>query len=588
MKRKNIFKRIICVFLTILMAIPELFFQSVCAVSSTQTTLLEKDPIIGTQFDDLEAADDVLDEPNINVDIKSQRNNWWVLKNYDNLPYNEIHKRVQNNIWNNPANIVDDGELKIVYSDGAYGFADISYRSDLDSLTYIWEVKPPSYRDINQTKGLNQLSKYVNSSTNYRNGSLLPGSIHDSSFSFNLTLSCSNGYDEWLEYVTYNVSYEVLGNGLIIYDFIRSSTKEKKQKEEKTNSEAETGSNENAGDNTSSQDSENSNDNSHKSGDSVIPLLFPWWLLPGGGNSNTGSSDNISDNDSKPSITQLQGGKQNNRKVAIGTVVLTATASGTAVALAYLITHAKTSTLKGFIPPLSYVESSALFIRNNGTLVHAKEGDFYVLPDTAENAEKVQIIEDAKEILEELLELNDSPDLDVPDTSNTTIQFVPEGEFPLLLTFNTQTGAHKVICYGQELGAWKINNKSYDVRILVWDSNYPDALNEDSYLYYNSESFEYCIPQYGLESYDEKDGGIVSVSDVRSNLNAYLYQAEQCRIMGDINLDGEVSGTDAVLLSTYLTTEESLSDIQLQLSDISRDKKVNAVDLTLLKRRLLS
>ena len=81
MKRKNIFKRIICVFLTILMAIPELFFQSVCAVSSTQTTLLEKDPIIGTQFDDLEAADDVLDEPNINVDIKSQRNNWWVLKN---------------------------------------------------------------------------------------------------------------------------------------------------------------------------------------------------------------------------------------------------------------------------------------------------------------------------------------------------------------------------------------------------------------------------------------------------------------------------------------------------------------------------
>lgn len=58
--------------------------------------------------------------------------------------------------------------------------------------------------------------------------------------------------------------------------------------------------------------------------------------------------------------------------------------------------------------------------------------------------------------------------------------------------------------------------------------------------------------------------------------------------MGDINLDGEVSGADAVLLCTYLTTEESLSDIQLQLSDISGDKIVNAIDLTLLKRRLLS
>lgn len=587
MKRKNIFKRIICVFLTILMVIPELCFQSVCAVSSTQTTLLEKDPIIGTQCDDLEAADDVLDEPNINVDIKSQRNNWWVLKNYDNLPYNEIHKRVQNNIWNNPANIVDDGELKIVYSDGAYGFADISYRSDLDSLTYIWEVKPPSYRDINQTKGLNQLNKYVNSSTNYRNGSLLPGSIHDSSFRFNLTLSCSNGYDEWLEYVTYNVSYEVLGNGLIIYDFIRNSTKTKKQKDEKTNSEAESGSNENTGDNTSSQDSESSNDKSKKNGDSVIPLLFPWWLLPGGGNSNTGSGDNISNNDSKLSITQIQGGKQNNRKIAIATGVLAVAVAGTAVALPYLTSH-KMSSLKGFIPPLSGVEYSALFIRNNGTLVHAKEGDFYVLPDTAENAKKVQIIEDAKEILDELLELNDLLDLDVPDTSDTTMQFVPEGESPLLLTFATQTGSHEVIGYGLELGSWNKYNKSYDARILVWDSSYPDTLNEDSYLYYNSETFEYCIPQYGLESFDEKDGGIVSVSDVRSNLNAYLYQAEQYKIMGDINLDGEVSGADAVLLCTYLTTEESLSDIQLQLSDISGDKIVNAIDLTLLKRRLLS
>ena len=33
----------------------------------------------------------------------------------------------------------------------------------------------------------------------------------------------------------------------------------------------------------------------------------------------------------------------------------------------------------------SGVEYSALFIRNNGTLVHAKEGDFYVLPDIGRN-----------------------------------------------------------------------------------------------------------------------------------------------------------------------------------------------------------
>ena len=157
-------------------------------------------------------------------------------------------------------------------------------------------------------------------------------------------------------------------------------SKEKKQKDEKANSEAEAGSNENTGDNTSSQDSENSDDNSSKSSDSVIP----WWCLPGGGNSYTGSGDNISNNDSKPSITQIQGGKQNNRKFAIATEVLAVAVAGAALALPYLTSH-QMSSLKGFIPPLSGVEYSALFIRNNGTLVHAKEGDFYVLPDIWRN-----------------------------------------------------------------------------------------------------------------------------------------------------------------------------------------------------------
>ena len=58
--------------------------------------------------------------------------------------------------------------------------------------------------------------------------------------------------------------------------------------------------------------------------------------------------------------------------------------AGAALALPYLTSH-KMSSLKGFIPYLSGVEYSALFIRNNGTLVHAKEGDFYVLPDIGRN-----------------------------------------------------------------------------------------------------------------------------------------------------------------------------------------------------------
>ncbi len=324
------------------------------------------------------------------------------LHSYDHLAYSEIHRRVQNDIKNNLQNHISGLELKLDYTDvsddkfrsnkaGTYGRADIYYANELTRVMYLWEVKPSSYRDTNKSKGLKQIDRYVNngyselySNFDFDYGSNSPGSINNRQFQFHLSLDCAEGTESWIEDVTYTVNYETIEFGLIIYDFIRSSTKTKKQKDEKTNSEAESGSNENTGDNTSSQDSESSNDKSKKNGDSVIPLLFPWWLLPGGGNSNTGSGDNISNNDSKPSITQIQGGKQNNRKIAIATGVLAVAVAGAALALPYLTSH-QMSSLKGFIPPLSGVEYSALFIRNNGTLVHAKEGDFYVLPDIGRN-----------------------------------------------------------------------------------------------------------------------------------------------------------------------------------------------------------
>ena len=55
---------------------------------------------------------------------------------------------------------------------------------------------------------------------------------------------------------------------------------------------------------------------------------------------------------------------------------------------------------------------------------------------------------------------------------------------------------------------------------------------------------------------------------------------------GDINLDGTRSIADAVLLAKALTTQITLTEEQAVQADMDANRKINAVDLTLLKRAL--
>lgn len=56
---------------------------------------------------------------------------------------------------------------------------------------------------------------------------------------------------------------------------------------------------------------------------------------------------------------------------------------------------------------------------------------------------------------------------------------------------------------------------------------------------------------------------------------------------GDINRDGNVSAADADLLCKYLLGIEQLNDEQAKQTDLDENHKINAIDLTLLKRMLL-
>lgn len=61
----------------------------------------------------------------------------------------------------------------------------------------------------------------------------------------------------------------------------------------------------------------------------------------------------------------------------------------------------------------------------------------------------------------------------------------------------------------------------------------------------------------------------------------------QTIVMGDVNLSNDVTIADAVLLSKYLITAADLNAEQAKRGDMNDDRKLNALDLSLLKRQII-
>lgn len=168
---------------------------------------------------------------------------------------------------------------------------------------------------------------------------------------------------------------------------------------------------------------------------------------------------------------------------------------------------------------------------------------------------------------------------------------IPHGGSPVLVTFATKTGSHGTVGYAQESGSWEFDGKAYDGRILLWDSNAPDALYDDRCIYYDSVTFDYCIPYYGVHVADgasDNTAGIITVCNDLAVLNNYPYDFSASRVTGDLNGDGRCGIADAVLLQKHLLTAEFLPQGTFAAADLSGDGKVNAADLTLLKRLAIS
>ena len=134
---------------------------------------------------------------------------------------------------------------------------------------------------------------------------------------------------------------------------------------------------------------------------------------------------------------------------------------------------------------------------------------------------------------------------------------------------------------------------------IEWAIDVPKTLelrNGDQYtLDYPDEAFTFvsnnakvaAVSKNGVITALENGKAITTLLDADYNAIQVKLKVLPVMIQGDINLDGEVTVADAVLLHKWLLTVPGIKLPDWEAGDMNVDEKLNAVDLTLLKRKLL-
>jgi hypothetical protein len=156
---------------------------------------------------------------------------------------------------------------------------------------------------------------------------------------------------------------------------------------------------------------------------------------------------------------------------------------------------------------------------------------------------------------------------------------VKNGESPFLVVFALDSGSHGVIGYGQEDGTWEFDGKTYDARILIWDSNFPSGLHDESCIYYDSHNFNYSIPYYHIHVADgaaDNTTGIFTVCNDLDILNANSHPLTK-NVLGDINGDRQLTVSDAILLARVCAEDSTVQNYDPQ--DIDGDGYLTVSDV---------
>jgi len=227
MNMKQIWKRWIAIVLVItlsLTSVPVSWVQAETNSSGKAAELIsELGSIAGHEVE--KAAEAKIDSQSSN-----SAGDWYVATKIDNLAWNYFHNIVQEDIMSKYSyigSVEREVEIKDKYVEGKPtgrpGRADIGIT--MMGITYLWEVKPWSYRDDpkKRTSAQDQLAGYVDSNADFKTGgNQIEGGTAARSF--------TRVREGAIEEVTYEITYIVESDGLIFYKFERSSKKSTKNR----------------------------------------------------------------------------------------------------------------------------------------------------------------------------------------------------------------------------------------------------------------------------------------------------------------------------------------------------------------------
>ena len=173
----------------------------------------------------------------------------------------------------------------------------------------------------------------------------------------------------------------------------------------------------------------------------------------------------------------------------------------------------------------------------------------------------------------EFMERNDGDKLRIIEEKAIAVE---SGGSPFILSFYTQPddkGGHAVVAYSHESGVFSKNNRTYDSRILIYDSNYP-KWNEDSCLYYNTGTAEWYIPNYPDSSRitralsDVNLMNTKNIEDNRKSSNSYITAKgnEQITIYSGDSLVADVDGTAVSKSNTVTAFRDDGDDKQVTIA----------------------
>ena len=157
------------------------------------------------------------------------------------------------------------------------------------------------------------------------------------------------------------------------------------------------------------------------------------------------------------------------------------------------------------------------------------------------------------------------------------------GGTPYIITMQTKTGGgHAVVGFGLEAGSWEWNDRPYNRRIRIWDSNY-EGLDDRCCIYFDLDSLYFTIPAYGIIYNQDKTadiGGLNMICNQPAEFRAYPHPSQL--IKGDLNRDQQTTISDAVLFARYLAEDSELpADVckNVFLADYNADEIFDAADL---------